>query len=410
MPLAMAEKKEKSATCDGIEILTEAMAIQRTTDLELLLKAGKKLIQKIVPNRGLALLKYDSEQKKHSILAVFPQSFKKTVELHLEEGIIGLVQSQYQTTVPWHGLDQQKNGLTGMIFIPVHRQHHPLGLVQILPKDGNQDLDEFLKVRLHFVADLILNQIEFIQLYQMVKDSNKTLANITSQFQKTNKMVALGELAGSVAHEINNPMTTVLGRLQLLLASEELPEQIRSKMEVITFQAKRISNLIHALLSFARGNDKDFISNNIAINDEIKNALSLTSHSLEIKQIEIEMDLDKNLPKISGDPTQLQQVFINLINNAGRAIGNKGKLTIRSFGRKEDILISISDSGCGISSEEIHRIFDPLYSTKKQSGGTGLGLSICRQIVDKHGGTISVESEVGAGTEFKIALPIPSTG
>ena len=226
------------------------------------------------------------------------------------------------------------------------------------------------------------------------------------QLLQSEKLSALGHLISGVAHELNNPLTGVIGYSQLLTGLE-CDERIRRGLERVYTEARRCHRVVQNLLTFARKHtpEKNFIS----INDILESTIELRSYQMRVDDIEVRMDLCKDLPRTMGDFHQLQQVFMNLVNNAHQAIqesGVAGTLTIRSRGLGNVIRVEIADTGPGIPSEILSKIFDPFFTTKQPGQGTGLGLSICFGIIEEHEGRILATSTVGKGTTFLIDLPV----
>ncbi len=225
---------------------------------------------------------------------------------------------------------------------------------------------------------------------------------------QSEKMVSVGQLVSGVAHELNNPLTGIMGFAQLLLA-RDLDERTLRDMETIYTEAERASKIVQNLLSFARRKkaDKEIADTNALL----ERVLELRNYDLRVKNIEVELDLDPNLPETMVDADQIQQVFLNIIINAEQAIltsDGQGTLTVRSRRRGDVIRLSFQDDGPGMPPETLRRIFDPFYTTKEVGEGTGLGLTISYGIIDEHGGRIWAESEPGRGTTFVIELPIVS--
>ena len=225
---------------------------------------------------------------------------------------------------------------------------------------------------------------------------------------QSEKMVSVGQLVSGVAHELNNPLTGIMGFSQLLL--ERGPdERTRSDVETIYAEAERASKIVQNLLSFARRKRSE--KEQADLNELLERVLELRSYDLRIKNIEVVLDLDRELPETMVDADQIQQVFFNVIINAEQSMvepteREHGTLTVRSRREGDVIRLSLQDDGSGIEPETLRRIFDPFFTTKETGAGTGLGLTISYGIIDEHGGRIWAESEPGRGTTFIIELPI----
>ena len=222
----------------------------------------------------------------------------------------------------------------------------------------------------------------------------------------TDRLVALGELAAGTAHELNNPLTSVIGFSQLLL-DKNIPDDIREDVKLIHEQAQRAANVTKNLLTFARKHTP--IKQRCQINKLIEDTLKLRAYELKANNIEVVKQLAPDLPEVMADAFQMQQVFFNIIINAEYFMieaHKRGTLTITTKKLDNTVLISFADDGPGIPPENLRCIFDPFFTTKEPGKGTGLGLSICHGTVTEHGGQIYAESEPGRGATFFIELPI----
>ncbi len=221
------------------------------------------------------------------------------------------------------------------------------------------------------------------------------------------KMAALGEMAGGIAHEIRNPLAIISSAAQILLKKADDPGVRRECSEKIHTAANRAGAIIETLLRFARPSEG--MVERVDINGAIEDALSLIGHQISLQSIEIEKRLAPELPGVRGNKNLLQQVFMNIMLNAYHAMPEGGRLTVETGLAPPDyqawIEVSFADTGCGISEEHLPRIFTPFFTTMPAGKGTGLGLSIAYSIVQQHGGTIRVESEVGRGSTFTVILP-----
>jgi len=222
----------------------------------------------------------------------------------------------------------------------------------------------------------------------------------------TDRLASLGELAAGTAHELNNPLTSIIGFSQLLM-EKETPDDIREDLKLINNEAQRAVKVTRDLLTFARKHAP--VKQHNQINNIIEDVLELRAYLQKTNGIEVERQLNPDLPEIMVDYFQMQQVLLNIIINAEYFMTqahNKGTLTITTKKQNSSVVISIADDGPGILPENLKRIFDPFFTTKEAGSGTGLGLSICHGIVTEHGGQIYVKSQLGKGATIFVELPI----
>jgi len=252
--------------------------------------------------------------------------------------------------------------------------------------------------------------------FSMASDVSKAIEHLDAQRNQTRlvqerllqseKMSSVGQLVSGVAHELNNPLTGIMGFAQLLLL-RELDETSRRQVETIYAEAERASKIVNNLLTFARRRKAQKEPANI--NTLIERVLELRNYDLRVRNIETALDLDPALPETMLDANQIQQVFLNIIINAEQAMRSEtdeGTFRIRTSHTSNAITASFQDTGPGMSPEMVRRIFDPFFTTKEAGEGTGLGLTISYGIIEEHGGRIWAESEVGRGTKFVIELPV----
>jgi len=229
---------------------------------------------------------------------------------------------------------------------------------------------------------------------------------IEQKAEVASRLASIGEMASGIAHEINNPLTGVIGYAQLL-SKKELPEDIKEGLEVINDGAQRVAVIIKRLLTFARQYKPERTIVNV--NNIIETTLSLRSYHLKTSNIKLTTQLAPDLPVTIADAGQLQQVFLNLIVNAEvemKQAHGKGKLSVRTEQMDNIIRISFKDDGPGIMKKNLERIFNPFFTTRRVGEGTGLGLSVCHGIIAEHGGRIYAESKLGRGATFVIELPV----
>jgi len=244
--------------------------------------------------------------------------------------------------------------------------------------------------------------------YQELRESHQQLKESQEQLIQAEKLTSLGQLAASIAHEVNNPLSGVLAYTQLLakkIRGNNIPKDVSlqylSKMEA---ELIRSTKLIRHLLDFARQSPPAFRPLNF--NDVVNRAFDLAAHSAELQHIQTVKELDPSLPNLMADFDQLHQVCTNLILNAIQAMPQGGKLTIRTSAGNGQLKMEIHDTGCGISPKNMRKLFTPFFTTKQEVKGVGLGLAISYGIIQRHNGKIEVHSKEGEGTTFTICLPL----
>lgn len=219
-------------------------------------------------------------------------------------------------------------------------------------------------------------------------------------------------LAAGVAHEINNPLTVILGFTDLLLEDVEKGSGIHKDLKTIEENAQHAQGIVKQLLGFARVQESK--SDRCDVAESVETVISVVDFSLEKKNIKLNLEVEPGLPEARGDSRECQQVFLNLINNAVAAMGKKGgTLRIKAWREKDWVKVSVSDTGHGIPRDIQSRIYDPFFTTKTVGEGTGLGLSLCYGMIKKHGGNITFTSnsieddpDQPSGTTFTVELPI----
>jgi signal transduction histidine kinase len=274
---------------------------------------------------------------------------------------------------------------------------------------------------LESLAGILSSVISNADQYQRSQESVRQLRQTKQELQtrieaqleaerrliQAEKLAAVGEMAAGIAHELNNPLTTVTGFTELVL--DELSEGAdnRSDLELVLKEARRARDVVRRLLDFSRRTESE--RTRVDLNELLDDVISLTGHLMHTSGVQLDVALGKNLPWVSVDRNQMKQVFLNLFHNALQAMPTGGKLIVRTGARQRDgrkwVIASIKDTGIGIPPEHHERIFEPFFTTRSGQGGTGLGLSVTYGIVSDHGGEIEVESEVGKGTSFIVWLP-----
>ena len=231
-------------------------------------------------------------------------------------------------------------------------------------------------------------------------------ALLQAKLAHSEKMATIGRLVSGVAHEVNNPLAAILGFTDLLLENPEVPGSAREDLQIILQETQRTKDIVQDLLSFAR--QRPVQRELVQVNSVLRQTIKLRSYDFASHGVEVVEDFEEALAAALGDSQQLQQVFLNILNNAYDAVqeaGQRGRIRIHTRRQAEMIEVAISDNGTGIT--DPHRIFDPFYTTKQVGKGTGLGLSICYGIVRAHGGEIQCwNNEAGAGSTFVVRIPV----
>ena len=251
-------------------------------------------------------------------------------------------------------------------------------------------------------------------IFRRLEDADKGISELNEQLIQSDKMAALGKMAAGIAHEINNPLAVIgekAGWMQDLLLDEKFQESENLKeyvtsIDKIEEHVERARKVTHNMLGFARRMEHRL--DDVDINLVLSQTIELLQNHAQINNIEISRDFQPDLPVIASDQSQLQQVFLNLMNNAIDAIEKDGLIEVKTRKEGSQVVIEIKDNGPGIPEKHLTKIFDPFFTTKDVGKGTGLGLSVSYSIIEKLGGLIAVKSKLSEGTLFSVKLPIVS--
>ena len=279
--------------------------------------------------------------------------------------------------------------------------------VERIRKDGTRIFAEFSAFPLRNERGEIIGFRGIVHDITERKQAELERKQMEQKAQLASRLASVGELASGVAHEINNPLTGVIGYAHLLLDRKDIPQDIRHDLEIINEGAQRVAAIIRKLLTFARQQKPEQRFANI--NEIIGTTLDLRAYELASNNIRVAFQPARDLPMTIVDSGQLQQVFLNLIINAETAMKlahGRGKLSIKTEHIDNTMRISFKDNGPGIAKGNLERIFDPFFTTREVGQGTGLGLNVCHGIITEHKGKIWVESKLGRGTTFIVELPI----
>jgi len=244
---------------------------------------------------------------------------------------------------------------------------------------------------------------ELAERNTQLKEANATLFEIQRELTKYERLAAAGQLAAQFAHEVGTPLNLISGHVQLLSSRTEDPKT-RDRLELVSSQIARIERIVRHMLDTTR-RPKPHLEP-LDLNALLRRIFEVTAPTLAARQVELVTDFDESLPQVAGDGEQLQQVFINLINNSLDAMPQGGRLTFSTAAEDGAVVVRCRDTGEGIAEEIRPRLFDPLFTTKSRGRGSGLGLAVVQQILREHGGGIVVASENGQGAEFQIRLAV----
>jgi signal transduction histidine kinase len=246
--------------------------------------------------------------------------------------------------------------------------------------------------------------VENSRLYEGVKRQMAELRQTQQQLIQSTKLAAIGELAANIAHEINNPLTTVLGFASFIAERLKPEDPMREELTLIQDEASRARDIVRDLLQFSR--QRDFMPETANLNHVLDQVVTMVRRQGAFGIVSVAEEYAPDLPTVEVDVSRIKQVFLNIINNAVYVMPNGGTLTVRTKADHRGVRVELEDTGPGIAPEHRDRIFDPFFTTKPEVSGTGLGLSVSLGIVQSHGGTIEVETEMGKGSTFTVALPV----
>ena len=293
-------------------------------------------------------------------------------------------------------------GVVYQAFNQVYRMGQPARDIPwtVVRKDGTRGIVEAS------VFTLRNDEGEIIGFRGIGRDVTERRA-VQQQLLMSSKLASIGELASGVAHELNNPLTGIMGYAQLLTAKQNVPQDVKIDLDRIYGESQRAARIVQNLLSFARRRkpEKSYFD----VNELVQRTLELRDYELRTSNIGVHLDLAADLPWTMADYHQIQQVVLNIIINSEQAVAElkrRGKIRVTTGMKEGCIRICIGDNGLGISAEQIDKVFDPFFTTKEVGSGTGLGLSVCHGIVTQHGGNIYAESQKGRGTTFTVDLPL----
>ncbi len=391
-----------------------------------------------VPHFAVAVSNFDPKTRKQWVLratidAVTLQQFVNTIKTNAsddlflidEEGLLqtsseyyGRTMSQFHAKVVM-GVNHAISSDGENIFYAVGNiETTPWLLVLMKKRYIHQDDWKSFRNRLFFIVlgCMVISVLVVFSLVtlltSLIRKADEIHFAMMREAEHTDKLASIGRLAAGVGHEINNPLAIIdqkTGLIEDLLGITDdfdHKETIASSLKAINQSVGRCKAITHRLLGFARRTD--IVAENLNINEILREVLQFLENSMVYSRIKVDLQLQENLPLVSSDRVQLQQIFLNIINNAIDAIGKDGVITILTHLIAGEVRVVIQDNGSGIEDDILMHIFEPFFTTKETGKGTGLGLSITYGLIKKLGGDITVRSHVGKGTAFTITIPVHS--
>jgi C4-dicarboxylate-specific signal transduction histidine kinase len=300
------------------------------------------------------------------------------------------------------------DGIRGFVCVPIRARHRILGTLSLGRRTPKPFSDEELAL-LECTADQIGLALDNARLYSETRQQLEELRQSQTEVVKAERLAAVGELAGGVAHEINNPLMIILGQVHLLLQSQDNAE-ILNGLRIVDGATKRAAEIIRDLMLFAE--HFPLRPTRCRITDQIQHVLELQRARLDVKDIRVQLEVD-DTPEVWADAGQLQEALFHVIQNAEQAMTaahGGGRLTIRVGPAPGGVRVEIADDGPGIPPEDLARIFNPFFTTKAPGEGRGLGLSVAHSIVSEHGGRLWAENRPEGGAVFFLELPFGQPG
>lgn len=374
-----------------------------------ILEALMDLSARFLPSQSSAVFSFSEGDSSLSVLLT--RGGERVVECvrdQINDGIIDWVLREQHPVVveDMQTVEQEEVTVCSVVLVPLRVRGKDVGLYALYcgrPKDaftaGEMEL-------LSVLANQTAIALENARLYSALEASNTQLKDSQQQLIMAEKMAALGRLAGGVAHEVNNPLQIILSRVQLMRMNGEVPERLLAGLDSVEHNVRRITKIIRGLLDMAGHRAAESEWRSCDVGHALQQTIDLVRPQLEQAKIELVVNCPGDLPQIVGNIGELEQVFLNLMINAQNAMTDGGLLQVIAGIEGARLFVRFVDTGVGIPDAVLDQIFDPFFTTRSDQGGTGLGLAVSYGIVERHGGTISVESECGKGTSFELRFPI----
>lgn len=387
--------------------------ISSDLDLNVLLDRAVHRVRGLLGTRGAELALVDEDRKMVEIcISANPWRDFRKFSLPLWSGLLGrvavlgkpLIVNDYQN---WEGKYQEDLPFNSIAGVPLKYKDEVIGVLAVSDDRPGFTFSQEDIQHLELLAPQIAISIRNAQLVEELRQRFAAQRLAESRLVRSARLAAVGEMTAGVAHELNNPLTTVAGFVELAL-SEMPPESPHYEdLKLVLKEARRAGAVVRQLLNFSRPLDLNPVPTDL--NALIQSVIPLVQHMARSRQVQIQLELTPGLHDIPLDGTQIRQVLLNLLHNGLYAMESGGTLTVRTGQSEragaEGLVIQVQDTGVGIPAENLERIFDPFFTTRPPGAGSGLGLWVSHGIVQDHGGFIDVHSQVGEGTCFTVWLP-----
>jgi len=412
--------QRKNVEASKLRDLSEALI--SLTDLSHALDLALDMAVEVIgaDTASIMMREPDSDILRVAAARGLPDEVVREARVRLGDALAGMVAETGEAVIL--NSDELTNGLrdrahrlselVSAIIVPVKVDSEVRGVINVSKLRGGAPFSEDDLQVLSTLANqtaLVLRKIELWENLQkqvvMLEQALSELKQAQAEVVQSEKLASIGQLAGGIAHEINNPLQVIRGRIELLLDASDRAGMDRKHLQTVLEHVDRIANIVSGLLRFSRRQPEEE-KEPVLIDDAIRDAVSLLGNQLSVDDVKLILDLRCPGRVVMGSRVKIQQVFMNLVLNAYQAMRDSGgSLRIISEAAKGAARIRLEDTGPGIAPEHLPHIFEPFFTTKPEGQGTGLGLSVTYGIVRSHGGDITVESRKGEGTTFTIILP-----
>ncbi len=363
-----------------------------------------ELTQQVIPVNEAGIFLFDASAKR--LLPLTAHGSQKLVDeaqQQLESGIVDWLFAEKKTVViPDLSKLIEDGSSRNYVLVPLILRRQGIGIYLIQTAKKQEEFSHQDVQLLSVLANQAAVGIENWRVNAQLMKANNELKMFQAQMLQAAKLAAVGELAASIVHEIKNPVQILVMQMNLVM-SDRLQGDWKTMLDT---QIKRLSDITRRLMNFSHSVGEEYEYEPVDLNRELKFIADIIAHDYKNNNIAVQFHLSDHLPTIAGSVNHLQQVFLNMLINARDAMPKGGTMTITTEVKNFRAVISFSDTGTGITMENMSKLFTPFFTTKEAGKGTGLGLSICNKIVSNHKGEIKVESEEGKGTTFIISLPI----